>query len=116
MLVCRYYRAQIICYAVKQHTAAITDINLKNPSVCVVLEYFYDSTLQEGCFADGRTAHHNGGGAFHFGRYGFMCIADPKGEKWEQKENFLGDLFATHPPIEKRIVTLKMMAYTQGSH
>jgi len=45
-----------------------------------------------------------------------MCIADPKGEKWEQKENFLGDLFATHPPIEKRIVTLKMMAYTQGSH
>lgn len=40
-----------------------------------------------------------------------MCITDPRGSLIEEKEGLLGDLFATHPPMEKRILALKLMAY-----
>ena len=40
-----------------------------------------------------------------------MCIIDPLGRKTNLREGKVADLFATHPPIEKRIQLLKTMAY-----
>ena len=40
-----------------------------------------------------------------------LCIADPKGMAMGMKEGWAADLFATHPPINKRIEALKQMAY-----
>lgn len=40
-----------------------------------------------------------------------LCIADPKGSSVNLKEGRLADIFATHPPIAKRIAALKEMAY-----
>ncbi|OGR48548.1 MAG: hypothetical protein A2X34_04460 [Elusimicrobia bacterium GWC2_51_8] len=40
-----------------------------------------------------------------------MCITDPRGSLIEGKMGFAADLFATHPPMEKRILALKVMAY-----
>jgi heat shock protein HtpX len=45
---------------------------------------------------------------------GHLCIADPLGRPANEREGFLADLFATHPPIQKRITMLKAMAY-QGA-
>ncbi len=43
-----------------------------------------------------------------------MCITDPRGSLIEEKAGFAADLLATHPPMEKRILALKMMAYQAG--
>jgi heat shock protein HtpX len=43
-----------------------------------------------------------------------MCITDPRGSLIEEKSGFAADLLATHPPMEKRILALKMMAYQGG--
>jgi len=43
-----------------------------------------------------------------------LCIANPLGSDVDDKEGFFADLFATHPPIRKRIVLLKGMAYQRG--
>lgn len=40
-----------------------------------------------------------------------LCIVDPTGRKLNEKEGKLADLFATHPPLSKRITLLKAMAY-----
>lgn len=40
-----------------------------------------------------------------------LCIVDPLGRKMNAKEGSAADLFATHPPIAKRIMLLKEMAY-----
>lgn len=40
-----------------------------------------------------------------------LCIVDPIGRKMNAKEGKGADLFATHPPIGKRITFLKGMAY-----
>ncbi len=40
-----------------------------------------------------------------------LCIADPKGTAVGVREDWVGNLFATHPPISKRIAALKEMAY-----
>ncbi|MFH0738252.1 MAG: M48 family metallopeptidase [Candidatus Omnitrophota bacterium] len=40
-----------------------------------------------------------------------LCICDPKGRALGAQEGRVADLFATHPPINKRIETLKQMAY-----
>jgi heat shock protein HtpX len=40
-----------------------------------------------------------------------LCIADPIGRALGAKEHRAADLFATHPPMEKRIARLKEMAY-----
>ncbi|OGS11310.1 MAG: hypothetical protein A2285_10840 [Elusimicrobia bacterium RIFOXYA12_FULL_57_11] len=40
-----------------------------------------------------------------------MCIADPRGSLIEETMGFTADLLATHPPMEKRILALKVMAY-----
>lgn len=40
-----------------------------------------------------------------------LCIADPKGHPLGVREGRLADLFATHPPISKRIEALRQMAY-----
>ena len=40
-----------------------------------------------------------------------MCIADPRGSLIEERSGFVADLLATHPPMEKRILALKVMAY-----
>jgi heat shock protein HtpX len=42
---------------------------------------------------------------------GHLCIADPLGRSVNSKEGSLADIFATHPPIGKRIMLLKGMAY-----
>lgn len=43
-----------------------------------------------------------------------LCIADPLGRAVTLKEGFWADLFATHPPMVKRIAALRQMAY-QGA-
>ncbi|MDH3252025.1 MAG: M48 family metallopeptidase [Ignavibacteria bacterium] len=43
-----------------------------------------------------------------------LCIADPLGRKLNAREGALAELFATHPPIEKRITILRAMAYQQA--
>lgn len=40
-----------------------------------------------------------------------LCIANPLGSNLDDKEGFFADLFSTHPPIRKRIMLLKAMAY-----
>ncbi len=40
-----------------------------------------------------------------------LCVVDPLGKKINEKEGFWAELFATHPPIQKRIMLLKSMAY-----
>jgi len=40
-----------------------------------------------------------------------LCIADPLGRSVNSKEGSLADLFGTHPPIRKRVMLLKGMAY-----
>jgi heat shock protein HtpX len=40
-----------------------------------------------------------------------LCIADPKGSSLGLKEGWSAELFSTHPPMAKRIATLKQMAY-----
>ena len=40
-----------------------------------------------------------------------MCITDPRGSLIEEKLGFVADLLATHPPMEKRILALKVMSY-----
>jgi heat shock protein HtpX len=40
-----------------------------------------------------------------------LCIADPLGRAVNRREGFLADLFATHPPITKRVMLLRAMAY-----
>lgn len=44
-----------------------------------------------------------------------MCITDPRGSRIEEKMGFTADLLATHPPMEKRILALKVMAYQAGN-
>ncbi|MCM2267652.1 MAG: M48 family metallopeptidase [Elusimicrobiales bacterium] len=44
-----------------------------------------------------------------------MCITDPRGSLIEEKMGFAADALATHPPMEKRILALKVMAY-QSAH
>ena len=40
-----------------------------------------------------------------------LCVVDPLGKKVNEKEGFWSELFATHPPIQNRIILLKSMAY-----
>jgi heat shock protein HtpX len=40
-----------------------------------------------------------------------LCIADPLVRKMGLREGFFADLFASHPPMEKRIAALRRMAY-----
>lgn len=40
-----------------------------------------------------------------------LCIADPLERKVNQKEGFFAELFATHPPVLKRVALLRAMAY-----
>lgn len=40
-----------------------------------------------------------------------LCIADPLGRRVTNKQGFLADLLATHPPMAVRIAQLKGMAY-----
>ena len=43
-----------------------------------------------------------------------LCIADPLGTSTNEREGILADLFATHPPIRKRISALRAMAYLEA--
>jgi heat shock protein HtpX len=40
-----------------------------------------------------------------------LCIADPLGNSFTNKEGFVANLFATHPPMRERIYRLNKMAY-----
>ncbi len=40
-----------------------------------------------------------------------LCIADPLGRRMGLKEGFWSDLFATHPPMVRRLAALRRMAY-----
>ena len=42
-----------------------------------------------------------------------LCICDPQGHPLGKKLGFAADLFATHPPIQKRIELLRQMAYLE---
>lgn len=42
-----------------------------------------------------------------------LCICDPKGSSIGLREGWAADLFATHPPMNKRIEALKQMAYVK---
>ena len=43
-----------------------------------------------------------------------LCIEDPRGRVANQREGGWAELFATHPPIAKRIALLREMAYQRG--
>ncbi len=43
-----------------------------------------------------------------------LCIADPLGRKAGLREGFVADLFASHPPMVKRIAALREMAYADS--
>ncbi len=40
-----------------------------------------------------------------------LCIVDPLGKPVNEKEGFWSELFATHPPLQKRIFLLQSMAH-----
>lgn len=40
-----------------------------------------------------------------------LCIADPLGRRLDNREGWVADVFATHPPMSKRISRLKGMGY-----
>lgn len=40
-----------------------------------------------------------------------LCIEDPRGRSVNQTESWFSNLFATHPPISKRIAILREMSY-----
>ena len=40
-----------------------------------------------------------------------LCIEDPRGRPVNGQEGFVANLFATHPPVAKRIAALREMAY-----
>ncbi len=40
-----------------------------------------------------------------------LCIADPLGRKLSNKQGFVADLLATHPPMAMRVARLKAMGY-----
>ena len=40
-----------------------------------------------------------------------LCVADPLARAVNSREGFFADLMATHPPIQKRVMLLKAMAY-----
>ena len=44
-----------------------------------------------------------------------LCIEDPRGRSVNSSEGAFANLFATHPPIAKRIALLKEMAYQRLS-
>ena len=44
-----------------------------------------------------------------------LCIADPLGRVVNEREGWLADFLATHPPIADRIARLEAMAYQRGS-
>ncbi|MCS7177547.1 MAG: M48 family metallopeptidase [Candidatus Kapabacteria bacterium] len=44
-----------------------------------------------------------------------MCIEDPRGRPINERSDFWSELFATHPPLHKRIEALRRMAYLQAS-
>lgn len=44
-----------------------------------------------------------------------LCIVDPTASHFGAQEGFLGDLFASHPPIAQRIARLRAMAYADVS-
>jgi heat shock protein HtpX len=43
-----------------------------------------------------------------------LCIVDPAASALGEKEGFLGDVFASHPPIRLRIAQLRGMSYQQA--
>lgn len=43
-----------------------------------------------------------------------LCIVDPLGAAANDREGFLADLFATHPPMKNRITLLRAMAFQQA--
>jgi len=56
--------------------------------------------------ADAPTSHLKGGAAH-------LCICDPLGRRLNDHPGALGDVLASHPPIEMRIIRLKGMGYAQ---
>jgi heat shock protein HtpX len=42
---------------------------------------------------------------------GHMCIVDPAERRISARPGFLGDIFASHPPLTERVARLKAMAY-----
>jgi len=42
-----------------------------------------------------------------------LCIVDPLVHPFSEREGFLGDLFASHPPMRVRVARLKAMAFQQ---
>jgi heat shock protein HtpX len=42
-----------------------------------------------------------------------LCIVDPLGRRLTEREGWLADRLATHPPMSKRIAILKGMGYAQ---
>jgi heat shock protein HtpX len=64
------------------------------------------SALEKLHGAHGAT-HRIASGAAH------LCIVDPLERKLSDNEGFLGDVFASHPPMRERIARLKAMGYQQ---
>jgi heat shock protein HtpX len=44
-----------------------------------------------------------------------LCVVDPMGKPVNEREGFWAELFATHPPMRKRVMLLNAMAYQRIS-
>ena len=55
--------------------------------------------------------HHSGATSRIMKGSAHMCIVDPGGARFAEKEGRLGDVFASHPPIRVRVARLRGMAY-----
>ncbi len=42
-----------------------------------------------------------------------LCIVDPSERRLSEREGFLGDLLASHPPLGQRVIRLRGMAFQQ---
>ncbi len=42
-----------------------------------------------------------------------LCIGDPSERRISDREGFVGDLLASHPPLAQRVIRLRGMAFQQ---
>jgi heat shock protein HtpX len=93
--------SQLLAMAVSRHREFLADASgaelTRNPAALASALRKIDDAVEPTKSIKKGTAH--------------LCIADPLGRPANEREGFFADLMATHPPIEKRIILLKSMAY-----
>ena len=93
--------SQVLAMAVSRQRELLADASgaelTRNPGALVAALQKIDAAVEPTRSIKRGTAH--------------LCIANPLGSDLDEKEGFFADLFSTHPPMKKRIMLLKAMAY-----